>query len=115
MTSVGSGSCYSMHVRMVCGDLLVFTCFQKLCYVHLLEVARKNDVVKEMLSRLRRCQQRDLLSLWEEAKVASNRSDIRRTSDSPNSFFNARRSLQLARKGRFGDALKTLESMECTS
>ena len=55
-----------------------------------------------------------MLSLQEEAKVESNRSGVRRTSDSPNSF-NARRSLQLAREGCFGDALKTSGFVGCAS
>ena len=76
---------------------------------------KKRYVVKDLLStRLRRWQQGDILSLWLEVRdELKSRPSMEQTSNV--SRANARRSLRLAREGRFSNALRALSSHGCAS
>ena len=77
---------------------------------------KKRFVIKKLLlSRLRQWQQGDLIILWKEARQEGLGQSQLTCQSVSISKVNARRSLNLAREGRFGDAMKALGSHGCAS
>ena len=75
---------------------------------------KKRLVIKQLLlSRLRQWQQGNLVALWTAARQECQSRSTRQSVSIAKS--NARRSLNLAREGRFGDAMKVLGSCGCAS
>ena len=76
---------------------------------------KKRVVVKAvLLSRIRRWLEGDFVSLWEEARLDASHGDksANRSHVSLDSA-NAKRSLSLAREGRYSDAMRSLGSSGC--
>ena len=75
---------------------------------------KKRHVIKNILSsRIHRWQQGDLLSLWQEARKDSKNNLS--CSNASVAQANIHRSLKLAMKGRYSDAMNTLRSQGCAS
>ena len=76
---------------------------------------KKRHVVKaELLSRLQRWQAGEIASLWEDARSDAKHHD-KKCKHSCTAGINTRRSLRLAREGRFSNAMKALGSLGCAS